>query len=266
MLDRRLTEDRGETIFKIGQEDNGAPMDLADDDVAQITATIDKVVQMPQVSSFAQLLLDSGGALVANQGEKLYARDFAEPTATAVPPKRANQEVPIAAPEKAQAPSLAAGGRQDRSLHFLIRRKPASVEEMLEVRVAVVGNVDAGKSTMLGVLTQGRLDDGRGKARVALFRHQHEIESGRTSRSSKLISFLDLAGHEKYLKTTVFGMAGGAPEYVMLMVAANAGLCGMSKEHLGLALALGIPVFVVITKIDMCPPNILDTPLRQLTK
>ncbi|KAJ2008821.1 hypothetical protein GGI04_000961 [Coemansia thaxteri] len=296
MLDRRLTEDRGETIFKIGQE---APMDLADDDVAQITATIDKVVQMPQVSSFAQLLLDSGGALVANQGEKLYARDFAEPTATAVPPKRANQEVPIAAPEKAQAPSLAAGGRQDRSLHFLIRRKPASVEEMLEVRVAVVGNVDAGKSTMLGVLTQGRLDDGRGKARVALFRHQHEIESGRTSsvgleilgfdktsgapvrhtdlnrkvswdavcsRSSKLISFLDLAGHEKYLKTTVFGMAGGAPEYVMLMVAANAGLCGMSKEHLGLALALGIPVFVVITKIDMCPPNILDTTIRQLTK
>ncbi len=33
----------------------------------------------------------------------------------------------------------------------------------MEVRVAVVGNVDAGKSTTLGVLTRGALDDGRGK-------------------------------------------------------------------------------------------------------
>jgi GTPase len=44
-----------------------------------------------------------------------------------------------------------------------------------------VGNVDAGKSTMLGVLTHGELDNGRGFARQKLFRHKHEIESGRTS-------------------------------------------------------------------------------------
>ena len=29
--------------------------------------------------------------------------------------------------------------------------------------------------------------------------------------SSKVITFIDLAGHEKYLKTTVFGMTGHAP-------------------------------------------------------
>lgn len=34
---------------------------------------------------------------------------------------------------------------------------------------------------MLGVLTKGVLDDGRGLARQALFRHKHEQESGRTS-------------------------------------------------------------------------------------
>lgn len=45
----------------------------------------------------------------------------------------------------------------------------------------MVGNVDSGKSTTLGVLTRGALDDGRGRARVSLFRHKHEIESGRTS-------------------------------------------------------------------------------------
>ena len=51
----------------------------------------------------------------------------------------------------------------------------------LLIRVAVVGNVDAGKSTLLGVLTHGELDNGRGMARQRLFRHKHEMESGRTS-------------------------------------------------------------------------------------
>ncbi|MEQ2200647.1 hypothetical protein XENOCAPTIV_001240, partial [Xenoophorus captivus] len=118
------------------------------------------------------------------------------------------------------------------------------------ILVAVVGNVDAGKSTLLGVLTHGELDNGRGFARQKLFRHKHEMESGRTSsvgndilgfdqegqvvnkpdshggsldwtkiceKSSKVITFIDLAGHEKYLKTTVFGMTGHLPDFCMLM-------------------------------------------------
>uniref|UniRef100_H3D513 GTP-binding protein 1 n=1 Tax=Tetraodon nigroviridis TaxID=99883 RepID=H3D513_TETNG len=173
---------------------------------------------------------------------------------------------------------------------YLIRRRVGELD-FLEVRVAVVGNVDAGKSTLLGVLTHGELDNGRGFARQKLFRHKHEMESGRTSsvgndilgfdqegqvvnkpdshggsldwtkiceKSSKVITFIDLAGHEKYLKTTVFGMTGHLPDFCMLMVGSNAGIVGMTKEHLGLALALNVPVFVVVTKIDMCPANILQ--------
>lgn len=52
---------------------------------------------------------------------------------------------------------------------------------MLQITVAVMGNVDVGKSTLLGVLIQGELDDGRGKARLNMLRHLHEIQSGRTS-------------------------------------------------------------------------------------
>jgi len=37
-------------------------------------------------------------------------------------------------------------------------------------------------------------------------------------KSSKVITFIDLAGHERYLKTTVFGMTGHAPDFGMLMV------------------------------------------------
>lgn len=52
----------------------------------------------------------------------------------------------------------------------------------------------------------------------------------------------------------VLQYADGCPS----QVGSNAGIVGMTKEHLGLALALNVPVFVVVTKIDMCPANILQ--------
>jgi GTPase len=44
----------------------------------------------------------------------------------------------------------------------------------MDLRVAVIGNVDSGKSTLIGTLSKGDLDDGRGLARKAVLRHQHE--------------------------------------------------------------------------------------------
>ncbi|EGD83030.1 GTP-binding protein 1 [Salpingoeca rosetta] len=180
---------------------------------------------------------------------------------------------------------------------YLVRRRCAP-DQFSEVRVAVVGNVDAGKSTLLGVLTHNVLDNGRGLSRQKLFRHQHEMESGRTSsvsynilgydskgaivnkpghdgrldwvqictEASKVTTFIDLAGHERYLKTTVFGLTGHAPHYTMLMIGSNAGIVGMTKEHLGLSLALHVPLYVVVTKIDMCPPNVLEATMKLLQK
>lgn len=34
-----------------------------------------------------------------------------------------------------------------------------------DTRIAVIGNVDSGKSTLVGVLTKSIMDDGRGSAR-----------------------------------------------------------------------------------------------------
>jgi selenocysteine-specific translation elongation factor len=101
--------------------------------------------------------------------------------------------------------------------------------------------------------------------------------------AAKIVSFIDLAGHERYLKTTLYGLTSGAPSCVLLMVGANAGLIGMSKEHLAIALALSVPVVVCITKvselcynvafvnvvapqIDMTPPNKLEETIKQVTK
>jgi GTPase len=50
-----------------------------------------------------------------------------------------------------------------------------------EIRVAFAGDSAAGKSTLIGVLVYGQLDNGRGDARLSLLRHRHEILSGRTT-------------------------------------------------------------------------------------
>ncbi|KAL8908150.1 MAG: hypothetical protein Q9207_000973 [Kuettlingeria erythrocarpa] len=259
VLQDRLLEGNGEALFDLGQEDNGETMNFSKE---QWDVALDRIRRAASILRAECRIL-----LTRNVGGSEEAEDINE---------------------------------KDRSCtgKILIRQTPETTEDVIETRIAVVGNVDAGKSTMLGVLVKGGLDDGRGKARVNLFRHKHEVESGRTSsvgmeimgfdvhgdivtskvpgrklsweeigkQSAKVISFTDLAGHERYLRTTVFGLLSSSPNYCLLMVAANNGLIGMSKEHLGIALALNVPVMVVITKIDICPPQILQQTITQLTR
>lgn len=140
-----------------------------------------------------------------------------------------------------------------RSVSEVLVRKVPDDQPFLDLRLAVLGPMEAGKSTLLGVLTQGEMDNGRGSARLNLFRHLHEIQSGRTSSisheilgfdskgeavdysacvsaeeiceaSSKLITFIDLAGHQKYMKTTIFGLTAHCPDVAMLVISANSGV------------------------------------------
>ena len=63
---------------------------------------------------------------------------------------------------------------------------------MNDVRVAVIGNVDSGKSTLVGVLTKSMLDDGRGLARSKVFNFTHEQVNGRTSSIGQEIMGFDV--------------------------------------------------------------------------
>ena len=117
---------------------------------------------------------------------------------------------------------------------------------MEEVRFGVIGNVDSGKSTLIGVMVGKELDDGKGKARMSILRHPHEKKSGRTSSISqnfiklnknKYLNFIDLAGHEKYLKTTIKGITGYYIDYAIIVVGANMGVSYMTREHLSIASA-----------------------------
>lgn len=67
---------------------------------------------------------------------------------------------------------------------------------------------------------------------------------------------------QKYL---ILSCLNNATNYEF-QVGANAGVVGMTKEHLGLALALNVPVFVVVTKIDMCPENVLHDTMKLLVR
>lgn len=48
------------------------------------------------------------------------------------------------------------------------------------------------------------------------------------------------------------------PDYSMIIVGANMGVSRMTKEHLGISLALKVPIFIVITKIDIAPPSVYE--------
>lgn len=48
--------------------------------------------------------------------------------------------------------------------------------------------------------------------------------------SSKMITFIDLAGHHKYLKTTIFGLTSYCPDFAMLVVSANTGIGEQEQE------------------------------------
>lgn len=69
------------------------------------------------------------------------------------------------------------------------------------IDAAVAGSVDAGKSSLVGVLTHGvdgrpLLDNGCGSARMNVFQHKHEIETGRTSSLSQQMLGYDEEGEQ----------------------------------------------------------------------
>ena len=143
-----------------------------------------------------------------------------------------------------------------------------------EIRIAAIGNVDSAKSTTISVLINNILDDGRGKARNLILKHQHETNTGRTSSITQkfieteksIIGFIDLAGHEKYLKTTMSGLNGFLIDYCIVTIGADRGIIGMTKEHLSIAIALKIPLIIIITKIDIAKDHKLIKIKNKLNK
>ncbi|VDK42255.1 unnamed protein product [Anisakis simplex] len=232
----RLREGQGEAIYEIGVEDHGSMTGLTDSELNASMRTLNCMASALNASIVT-----------------LSERDVTPKSDDCTTPRR-------------------------RVLEVLVRKVPDN-QQFIDLRLALLGDVDVGKSTLCGVLTQGVLDNGHGKARLNMFRYLHELQTGRTSsicldivgfnsngqlinyadhsleeiveQSTKLITLLDLAGDRRYLKTTIYGLTAYAPHFCALVVNALTGPTAVTREHLGFAIALNIPLFVVITKIDM---------------
>jgi GTPase len=163
---------------------------------------------------------------------------------------------------------------------IMVTRKERN-EVILDIRVILLGSEGSGKSTLIGTLTQGRRDNGRGLARGNICRNKHEMMAGKTTtvsqhvlgfnskgditnysiglvnsfeaiidQSSKIVTLIDIAGSEKYAKSVIAGMCSHLPDYAILVIDAVRGMQDITHGHLHLALGLNLPLIVVITKVD----------------
>lgn len=184
-----------------------------------------------------------------------------------------------------------------------------------QLHIAIAGASGAGKSSLLGILSTSALDNGRGKSRLSLLRHRHEIASGVTSSvaqelvgyssdsstlakstpdvinyatgnvaswndihagagaGGRVLFLSDLPGSLKYVKSTLRGLVSLKPHYVLLCIPASnpeepgqteSTEVGMSLAYLQLCVSLGIPIIVVVTKLDAATRSSMRLVLSQV--
>lgn len=247
----RVEEGNGECIYIIGVEDDGTPYGLTEEEYKETWDTLEKIAKRRDYS----LRLIS----------KVEYR------------KKKTDDV--------------------KYIYKLLVRENNLVD-YTEIKIATCGNVDSGKSSCIGTLISGINDDGNGSSRRRVTMHPHELDTGRTStisqhllgyepdgnvvnhdssikklvwpeltaRSSKIIKFIDLCGHTKYSKTTIRGILSNDVDYAIVTVGANMGPRGNTREHISICIALGIPVIVFVTKIDLGEktPDVMTTTLEQI--
>lgn len=162
-------------------------------------------------------------------------------------------------------------------------------EDLVDIRIALIGVHAAGKSSLLGAICHGVQDNGRGLARYSLLRHLHEIKTGETSSiareilgftlqglpvtyhtpnlsswddivraSHKAIIFHDCPG--KNIKTLIRGVWD--VDWAGLVVPADT--FATDSQQIELIQSLNIQFFIIISKVDAVTRQNLKTGLEQL--
>ena len=176
---------------------------------------------------------------------------------------------------------------------ILITELPKKVKKHLTISVA--GHVNHGKSTLIACLITGKKDEGKHWLYLDTLPHEikrnlsadiHYALLGFTNskiltlknpldrkerkkiveKADKIISFVDLVGHEPWIRTTIRGLVGQNIDYGILVVAADDGVTHITKEHLGIMLAMELPVIICITKIDKVSEERIEEVLDQIDR
>jgi GTPase len=164
---------------------------------------------------------------------------------------------------------------------------PESCDNYDEIIINIVGNVDSGKSSLCGILSHNLirndinnldkvLDDGDGLSRSRVLSFKHEHDTGRTSSITynymvfdnikpkpRIVSLVDLAGHEGFLKTTVTGIMSSYPSYGFVLISKN--ITHMTREHYAILASMGIPIVFLLTKSDIVPKNNIKDNIKKIS-
>ena len=248
-----LEESHG-ALYEIGVSDDGTLIGLAEDEMQEslnnlramaacLGCTVDilRKANVGECEWLEDILFVGGERKVCRSGKLLVVEALIKPH---LPSKSSTTQVKDAH-ETSNTVSRFAG-----------TVRPAVSTEQL--RITFTGPTMSGKSTLLGTLTTSTLDNGRGKSRLSMLRHRHEISSGVTSSvtqeligyqeadngavgvvnyaaeniaswidvhvataGSRLVFISDSAGHPRYRRTTVRGLVGCAPHWTLLCVPAD---------------------------------------------
>ncbi|KAH8097999.1 GTPase [Aureococcus anophagefferens] len=235
----RLTEGHGRAVYRVGVEDDGTPKGL---DRAELGASL---------RTLRCIARQNGAALNPCAVFEVSPGHFVAEVVVDVGCDADDAAVKFAAKREKWRTAATAEAEDDET-------EEDDDDDGSARRVAVIGSQGSGKSTLVGVLKSGMLDDGRGLARQLVLRHGHEVrDGGRTSALNEVrcggLRLVDGPGSEKYLKTTIFGLTALRPRAALLAVDARraAKLGRMTLEHLGVAIALRIPVVVALTHADL---------------
>ncbi|KAF9434160.1 GTP binding protein [Entomortierella beljakovae] len=279
----RLSEGNGSAIYEIGVADDGSFVGLSPQDMEISLQTLQRMADFlkADVTILRRVSVESAQQHHDGEGEVTGVVGISGMVGTS--PDDDDIASGIARKQLSGHTGTPRTAPEFLVVEAKVTSRLADEHHFLEIRVALVGGPDAGKSTLLGRLAHGIADNGRGKARLNLLRHRHEISSGRTSSisheiigftatgetvnysttnisswqevcesSAKVVTLLDTCGHPRFLKTTISGLTGHSPDYGCLVVDSRmGGVNEMTKEHLALALALGLPTFLVVTKMDV---------------
>ncbi len=126
--------------------------------------------------------------------------------------------------------------------------------------IGTAGHVDHGKTTLVRALTgvdTDRLPEEKARGITIDLGFAHASFVDPSSGGPRMVSIIDVPGHERFVRTMVAGTTG--IDLVLLVVAADEGIMPQTREHLDVIRLLGIRRCVVaLTKTDLVEPSWLE--------
>lgn len=185
-----LEESQG-ALYEIGVSDDGTLVGLAEDEMQE---------SMNNLKAMAACL---GCTVEILRKETVGECEWVEETLVGRRDRRSWRSGDLVVAEALIKPKLPEGVRAPASAEAVAHNgsdwplpvRPDTLPSATEqLRITLTGPTNSGKSSLLGTLTTSTLDNGRGKSRLSMLKHRHEITSGITSSvTQELLGYQDLA-------------------------------------------------------------------------